>query len=103
MLHTLDTRLIEALECGCIPIVLRKNINFRHNRENYYEHLFGEKHPIPTIENDAELVSCILNIMENKEDIRDTIMTWYATYKAKLVEKIKIIIAQPLTLIISNE
>lgn len=97
-------RLIEALECGCIPIVVKKNRHFRHNKEEYYTHLFDEEHPIPTINNDSELVPCVLNILENKEDIRKTIMTWYAAYKAKLIEKIKNIIAPPeLELIIGEE
>jgi len=66
-----------------------KNISFKHNKENYYEFLFDEKHPIPTISCTDDLSTKVLDIMKNKYEIRDMIISWYESYKVKLKEKIQ--------------
>lgn len=90
---SIDTfRLYEALECGCIPIVLKYNINF-NKTENYYERLFGD-HPLPVIENFAQLNNKIIEILENDyEKKRIEIYTWYNNFKNSLKLQIKDIIS----------
>jgi hypothetical protein len=89
---SIDTfRLYEALECGCIPIVLKHNVNF-DKTENYYEILFG-KHIIPTINNFSELKNKIQQLLdEGLEHKRLEICNWYNSYKKELKYNINNII-----------
>lgn len=89
---SIDTfRLYEALECGCIPIVLKHNVNF-DKTENYYETLFG-KHPIPTINNFSELKNIFQQLLDfGLEQKRLEICSWYNCYKVELKNNINNII-----------
>ena len=85
----IDTfRLYEALECGCIPIVLKYNSNFDKNNE-YFKIILGE-HPLPTINNTDELNSKINELLANDfEKKRVEIYTWYNNFKDLLKLQIK--------------
>lgn len=89
----IDTfRLFEALECGCIPIIYKYNDRFFGESIEYFQQLFGESHPIPTICGDNfQLVLEEFSIwsLDELEEKQQEIWQWYQNYKQKLKKQIR--------------
>lgn len=82
------SRIYEALECGCIPIVLKYNSKF-DKKNDYFKTFMGE-HPLPTINNTDELNDKINELLTNDfEKKRVEIYTWYNNFKDSLKLQIK--------------
>jgi hypothetical protein len=79
-------RIYEALECGCIPIVVQKT-----PRQNfhYLEKLFGGPTPIPTVMNWKEVhqYQSLLKTADG-EALRQKIYSWWGEAKNKLKAEI---------------
>ena len=73
-------RICEALESGCVPILI--------NKDKYFDELFGSNHPIPTVEEVNDMHSKILEINEIWETKRKEVTEWYSSYKTELKDKI---------------
>lgn len=75
-------RVYEALECGCIPIVERKPID-------YFSHLFGA-HPFMVIDSWDEAPELINNLVKDPEKLeqrRKACYDWWLDYKKKMNEE----------------
>jgi hypothetical protein len=76
-------RVYEALECGCIPIVERKPID-------YFGHYFG-KHPFLVIDSWEQAPALIKELMANPstlEQYRITCHQWWLDYKEKIKQEL---------------
>jgi hypothetical protein len=87
----LDTfRLCEALECGCIPIVLKSS---RNQPFNYWERLFeGEQIPFIMLDNWEQSVDIVKNLMKDTKELEKLRLknhNWWLVYKKNLKERIK--------------
>ena len=87
---SIDTfRLYEALECGCIPIVIKTNSAYDKSGTDYYKYLFGDDHPIPTVvDMERDLAREIADLQPNLAQRRMEISKWYQDYKRVLIARI---------------
>lgn len=80
---TPDTfRVYEALESGCIPIV--DNYATYNMNDGYWNLLFGQEIPFPTIKNWVDLSGMITYYNDVFESKRNEIFAWWQMYKRNL-------------------
>jgi hypothetical protein len=85
---SVDTfRVYEALECGCIPIVLKNSI---YQPYSYWEKIFpNETLPFIIIEEWFQIKDAIQPFLENIKIKQKQVYYWYKVYKSKLKQKIQ--------------
>lgn len=82
-------RLYEAIEAGSIPIV---------EREDYWDNLFGNDHPLIQVSNWSKAVSDIAVLSKQTEWLEEysiKLISWWKTQKNTLKQKIKTTIEKP--------
>lgn len=92
-------RIMESLESGCIPIVLK----FRSL--DYYQNIFGE-HPFIIVNDWTEAKSKMKNLLDNPELLINTqkqINQWYINYKENLTNDIYKILNNKKDFIVSSQ
>ena len=79
-------RIYEALESGCIPIVVQRT---PHQNFHYLEKLFGGPTPIPTVIHwkDVNQYQSLLTTSQG-EELRQTIYQWWVSTKDRLKSEI---------------
>lgn len=81
-------RILEALECGCIPIVKY------NNNADLYNTIYGE-HPFIVTESWETTPKIIMDLINNPDALREklsSVQEWYADFKIKLADKFFVLI-----------
>lgn len=94
-------RLLEALESGAIPIILK---GYAYQPYDYYKNLLGD-HPIPTFSSWKEVEVFLETInVGSIQELSEKISKWYTSFKLNLKIKIQKVLSKSIrgNLILSN-
>ncbi len=87
------SRVYEALEAGCVPIVSKmpggEGWRIRYNWEHYWEYVLGEKPPFPVIDGPDQLAGAVKEVLDNWEEQSRIVSSWWKDYKIRLVATVR--------------
>ena len=87
------SRVYEALEVGCVPIVPRYppegHWKQYYGAPHYWEYVLGENPPFPVIDHPKELADCLKNTLLNWHQLAPQVSVWWEQYKLRLKQELR--------------